>query len=139
MRCDCKPFVSLTVEPLEQSDTIYGITVSTLQSADFDVSDGAMTGTLKYIGSGEPATTWGAGNFMALNFDDLATNATSIKVGLDPSVSSGLVEISEDDHSGIFKVSDKDNQKFVVEITDGVHTTREEYDLRGLTLQSSGA
>lgn len=98
-----------------------------------------MTGTLKYIGSGEPATTWGAGNFMALNFDDLAPNATSIKVGLDPSVSSGLVEISEDDHSGIFKVTDKNNQKFVVEITDGTHTVRDEYDLSGLTLQGAGA
>ena len=102
-------------------------------------SDNSMTGTLKYIGSGEPATTWGAGNFMALNFDDLATNATSIKVGLEPSVSSGLVEISEDDHSGIFKVTDKDNQKFVTVITDGVHTVKTEYDLSGLTLNSSGA
>lgn len=113
--------------------------MSSMQGGDFAVNGRAMTGTLKYIGSGEPATTWGAGNFMALNFDDLAENATSIKVGLDPSVSSGLVEISDEDHSGIFKVTDKNSQKFVVEITDGTHTTREEYDLRGLTLQGSGA
>lgn len=76
---------------------------------------------------------------MALNFDDLATNATSIKVGLEPSVSSGLVEISEDDHSGIFKVTDKNEQKFVTVITDGVHTVKTVYDLSGLTLNSSGA
>lgn len=136
---DCKPFVSLTVEPLAQTDTIYGITVSTLQADDVAVNGTAITGTLKYIGSGEPATTWGAGNFIALNFDDLATNATSIKVGLEPSVSSGLVEISEEDHSGIFKITDKDNQKFVTVVTDGVHTVKTEYDLRGLTLNSSGA
>ena len=136
---DCKPFVSLTVEPLAQTDTIYGITVSTLQGSDVAVNGTAITGTLKYIGSGEPATTWGAGNFIALNFDDLATNATSIKVGLEPSVSSGLVEISEEDHSGIFKITDKDNQKFVTVVTDGVHTVKTEYDLRGLTLNSSGA
>ena len=136
---DCKPFVSLTVEPLAQTDTIYGITVSTLQAEDVAVNGTAITGTLKYIGSGEPATTWGAGNFIALNFDDLATNATSIKVGLEPSVSSGLVEISEEDHSGIFKITDKDNQKFVTVVTDGVHTVKTEYDLRGLTLNSSGA
>ena len=136
---DHKPFVSLTVEPLAQTDEIYGITVSTLQGSDVAVNGTAITGTLKYIGSGEPATTWGAGNFIALNFDDLATNATSIKVGLEPSVSSGLVEISSEDHSGIFKVSDKDNQKFVTVVTDGVHTVKTEYDLRGLTLNSSGA
>ena len=136
---DCKPFVSLTVEPLAQTDTIYGITVSTLQADDVAVNGTAITGTLKYIGSGEPATTWGAGNFIALNFDDLATNATSIKVGLEPSVSSGLVEISEEDHSGIFKITDKDNQKFVTVVTDGVHTVKTEYDLRGLTLNNSGA
>lgn len=76
---------------------------------------------------------------MALNFDNLASNATSIKVGLEPSVSSGLVEISEDDHSGIFKVTDKMNQKFVTVVTDGAHTVRTEYDLSGLTLQDSGA
>ena len=136
---DHKPFVSLTVEPLAQTDTIYGITVSTLQSDDVAVNGTAISGTLKYIGSGEPATTWGAGNFIALNFDDLATNATSIKVGLEPSVSSGLVEISSEDHSGIFKITDKDNQKFVTVVTDGVHTVKTEYDLRGLTLNSSGA
>lgn len=134
MCCNGKPFVSLTVDPLAQNESLYGVAVSSLQSGDFAVSGKAMTGTLKYIGSGEPATTWGAGNFMALNFDNLAENATTIKVGLDPSVSSGLVEISDDDHSGIFKVTDKDNQKFVVEITDGTYTTRDEYDLSGLTL-----
>ena len=136
---DCKPFVSLIVEPLEQSDEIYGITVSTLQGDDVAVNGTAISGTLKYIGSGEPATTWGAGNFIALNFDDLATNATSIKVGLEPSVSSGLVEISAEDHSGIFKITDKNDQKFVTVVTDGVHTVKTEYDLRGLTLNSSGA
>lgn len=139
MPCNGKPFVSLIVEPLEQSDEIYGITVSTLQGDDVAVNGTDISGTLKYIGSGEPATTWGAGNFIALNFDDLATNATSIKVGLEPSVSSGLVEISAEDHSGIFKVSDKDNQKFVTVVTDGAHTVKTEYDLRGLTLNSSGA
>lgn len=136
---DHKPFVSLTVEPLAQTDEIYGITVSTLQGSDVAVNGTAITGTLKYIGSGEPATTWGAGNFIALNFDDLATNATSIKVGLEPSVSSGLVEISAEDHSGIFKITDKNDQKFVTVVTDGVHTVKTEYDLRGLTLNSSGA
>lgn len=101
------------------------------------VANKAMTGTLKYLDEGQLVNRWGAGNFIALKFTDIVPNATSVKVGLDPSYGGGLVEIIDDpDRNGAFKVTDKDEQKFVVEITDGIETIRTEYDLSGLVCET---
>lgn len=105
---------------------------------DLAVADGAITGTLKYLSSGTLVTDWGMGNFMALKFTNNDTKVTSIKVGLDPSQGSGLVEL-DSDMDGVFKVTDKDEQVFVVEYTDGRYVQRDTYDLSELTLNGSGA
>lgn len=102
------------------------------------VADGAITGTLKYLSSGALATDWGAGNFMALKFTNSDTKVTSIRVGLKPSQGSGLVEL-DSDMDGVFKVTDKESQVFVVEATDGKYVHTDTYDLSGLTVQGAGA
>lgn len=99
------------------------------------VGDGAITGTLKYLSTGQLVTDWGAGNFMALKFTSTDDRITSIKVGLDPSQGSGLVELDED-MNGVFKVTDKDAQKFVVVVSGGGASERYEFDLSGLTVES---
>ncbi|MBQ1297530.1 MAG: hypothetical protein IIY21_26040, partial [Clostridiales bacterium] len=58
---------------------------------------------------------------------------TSIKVGMNPSVSSGLVELDED-MLGVFKVTNKDTQRLEVLSTDGNVSFASFYDLSGLTL-----
>ena len=101
------------------------------------IADGAITGTLKYLDSGAIATDWGAGNFMVLKFTP-PEDATSVKVGMRPSVSSGLVElIGDPDMNGVFKVTDKDEQVFVVRTTVGGAINEETYDLSGLTCNAS--
>jgi hypothetical protein len=85
------------------------------------------------LDEGQLVTDWGAGNFMALKFT-VPENATSCKVGLDPSEGSGLVELDED-KDGVFKVADNETQKFVIVTTDGVHTLRQEFDLSELVCQ----
>ena len=96
-----------------------------------------IAGTLKYLSEGPIADHWGAGNFMALKFTNIPATATSVKVGMDPSQSSGLVEIINDpDKNGVFKVTDKRNQKFKVVITDGTNTVTQTYGLKGLTVES---
>ncbi len=102
------------------------------------MADGAITGTLKYVSSGALAADWGAGNFLALKFTDIdTTGLTSLKVGLSPSEGSGLVELLGDpDMDGVFKITDKTTQKFVIEATNGKNTARIEYDLSGLTLET---
>lgn len=102
------------------------------------VSDNAITGTLKYMDADNAITQmWGAGNFLVLKFSDVDERATSVKVGLDPSEGSGLVELLGDpDMNGVFKITDKDTQKFKIVSTDGTLTTTQVFDLSGLTCQN---
>jgi hypothetical protein len=106
------------------------------------ISGDAITGTLKYLNEengGDIVDVWGEGNFIALKFTDLDPNATSIKVGLDPSQSSGLVEIIDDpDKNGVFKVTNKDTQVFkVVSFAPGYTDKTQTFSLSGLTIQNS--
>lgn len=127
----------MTVKAESASTLIYKTPVSDIQS-DVVVSGNTITGTLKYLDEGPIAGYWGAGNFLALKFSDLDPNATSIKVGLNPSQGSGLVEIIGDpDLNGVFKITDKDVQKFRVVITDGHMTKTTDYDLSDLTVLDS--
>jgi hypothetical protein len=117
--------------------TLFSTPVSDIQDG-VTVSGTSITGTLKYLDSGDIADYWGAGNFMALklNSDDWS-QYTSVLVGMDPSASSGLVEIVDDDtHDGVFKVSST-TQKFKVVATNGTETKTVVYDLSGLTLESA--
>jgi hypothetical protein len=85
-------------------------------------------------------SVWGPGNFLALKVSDFDARADKVLIGLDPSVSSGLADIKADpDHNGIFKISDKGEQKLVVVTQSGDHATVKRYDLSGLTLQTAGA
>lgn len=127
---------SLTVAPESDEATLFGTPVSDMQTG-LNVANSAITGTLKYIDSGTLATDWGAGNFMALKFTNIDEDATSVKVGMEPSMGSGLVEILTDpDKNGVFKVTNK-SQKFVVVSTVNGFTNKQIYDLSGLTLLNS--
>lgn len=122
------------VQPVSDGVTLFGTLVSDIQSG-LNVAGGAITGTLKYLDSGDLVTTWGEGNFMALEFLNIDQRATSVRVGMQPSEGSGLVEIIDDpDKNGVFKVTNT-AQKFVVITSDGTHTSTAQYDLTGLTLE----
>ena len=110
----------------------WGTTVSTMQTG-VTVANGAITGTLHKLTSGSLVDVWGEGYFLALKFTKDNANATSIKVGLRPSVSSGLVELDAD-MDGVFKITDKNAQVFVIQCSDGEVTYTKTYDLSGLTL-----
>ena len=75
---------------------------------------------------------------MALKFTASNWNSyDSVRVGLDPSQGTGLVEIlSDPDKNGVFKITDKDTQNFVVEARDEATVVRKTYDLSGLTLEN---
>lgn len=126
-----------TVSAVSQTATLFETAVSQIQANDVRVSGGAITGTLHYLDDGPIADHWGAGNFIALQFDNIAANATSILVGLEPSESSGLVEIIDDpDKNGVFKITNKDTQVFRVQVTDGTNTYVTDYNLKGLTCEA---
>ena len=111
----------------------WGTKVNAMQSS-IAVANGAITGTLKKLTTGSLVDVWGEGYFIALKFTKDNAKATSIKVGLRPSVSSGLVELDAD-MDGVMKITDKDKQVFVVRCTDADGNAYESiYDLSGLTL-----
>lgn len=106
------------------------------------VANGAITGTLKYIEGGlSPAGPLaGSGYFLALKWSDPAQTVTSLKVGLIPSASGmDLVECIDDtDRNGVFKITDKDTQKFVIIESQEGRSRTQQYKLNGLTLESTG-
>lgn len=127
----------ITVTPKESTDTIFDYTVSDLQT-NVAIAKNKITGTLNYIDSGSLATRWGAGNFLALDFSSDDWNKyDAILVGMDPSVSSGLVDIKADpDRDGAFKITST-SQKFVVKTLKGDIVETTQYDLSGLVLNAS--
>lgn len=95
------------------------------------VTGNKITGTLKYLsGSNAITDVWGEGYFFCFNMaDNTYTGLDSVKVGLVPSQSSGLVEIINDaDKNGIAKVNDN-TQMFVIEQKKGTETKRQAFDL----------
>ena len=96
-----------------------------------------ITGTLKYLDTGSLVDTYGAGNFIALKFSDIPATATSVKVGLEPSEGTGLVELINDpDKNGAFKVTNRFTQNFKIVTTDGTKTTTQIFDLARLNVES---
>ena len=126
---------NVTVASPTANTDFWGTKTSDMQTS-VAVANGAITGTLKKLTSGQLVTDWGEGYFIALKFTKNNDAATSIKVGLRPSLSSGLVELDED-MDGVFKITDKDAQVFVVRCTNADGVSYESiYDLSGLTLQA---
>lgn len=114
---------------------MFNTLVSDIQTGVEVSADNKITGTLKWLDSGDISDYWGAGNFLALKFSDIPDSATSVKVGLNPSQGSGLVEIIDDpDKNGVFKITDPLTQKFNVLTSDGSHTERQVFDLSELVL-----
>lgn len=103
---------------------------------DLAIADGKVTGTLKFLDSGQLVTDWGEGNFMAVVFSNIDADATSVKVGLEPSVSSGLVEL-DDDKDAVLKVTNKTTQKLVAIQSNGSGMyLKQTWDLSDLTCET---
>lgn len=108
---------NVTASSPSASTEYWGTKVSSMQTS-VAVADGKITGTLHKLTSGQLVTDWGEGYFLALKFTKNNAKASSIKVGLRPSLSSGLVELDAD-MDGVFKISDKDAQDFEILCSDG--------------------
>ena len=113
---------------------MFGTPVSDMQD-NVQISGQNITGTLKRLTSGQLVDRWGAGNFLAIKFN-IPSDATSVKVGLDPSYGDGLVEIIDDpDKNGAFKITYKDSQKFKVVTKTPSGTVTQLYNLSGLVCE----
>ena len=120
--------------------TYYDHATSTYQS-NIKVSGYKITGTLKFVEGGlaESGYLAGDGYFLALSLYDSHAEIESmgdVKVGLKPSMGSGLVSIKGDvDDVIVMKITDKNDQRFeVVSTKIGYKTNIQSYDLSGLKL-----
>ena len=136
---------SVIVEP-EAADTTFpwtDLTPGDFQSNVGVGSSNTISGTLKFIEGGlsPDGPLAGDGYFLALKWSDPDTSkVTSLKVGLEPSEGTGLVEAIDDtDRNGVFKITNKNVQKAVLVQSDGVNINKQTLDLSGLTLDSTGA
>ena len=103
--------------------------------SDVAVSGNKITGTLIKQTTGVPAEYWGPGYFIGLKFTP-DSDATTTKVGLSPSMGSGLVALDED-NLAMFKITDKDGQKLKVVSTRTGEDKTWLFDLTGLTFSDS--
>lgn len=131
----------IIVTPKAQDQKIYNVNVSDIQGADVAVlGNRAITGTSKWLSAANEITNvWGAGNFLAVDLTgEDWSKFTSVKVGLEPSAGSGLVDITGNDDA-VFKINDKDAQKLVIVASDGKTTEKQVLSLSGVKLMSAGA
>lgn len=108
--------------------------------SDVTITNGVISGELKFIEGGlsPDGPLAGDGYFIALKWNDPDATATSLKVGLKPSLSGmDLVECIDDtDRNGVFKVTPELNQMLFIVSSNASHTTKQRFDLSGLTFES---
>lgn len=112
--------------------------------SDIAVSDGEVTGELKFIEGGlaPSGPLAGDGYFIALKFSNFAEGLTyeNVKVGLVPSSTGMDLQTLDSDKDAVFKITDKDNQKVkIVQADSAGHKNIQYVGLSGLTLEDAGA
>ena len=111
---------------------------------DVAVVGGKITGTLAFMEGGlsPSGPLAGDGYFLALKFDNFAEGLTyaNVKVGLVPSASGMDLVTLDSDKDAVFKITDKNNQVLKVVQSDSAgHKNVQIFDLKGLTLEETGA
>ena len=109
-----------------------GIKISDMQS-DVRIEGDKIVGKLFKLTEGKLVDRWGEGYFVGLQFSGVdSETVTSCKVGMNPSMDGGLVELKGDpDQNGTFKVSNKGQAFEIQQTVDGI-TTSVMYDCSGL-------
>ena len=128
----------MTLGAESQGTTIYSASVSSLQKNDITVTNGKVSGTLKYFDTpGEIVDYWGAGYFFAFKITGEDAHSTKTLLGLEPSMGTGLVDIHGDaDMNGIAKIENPATQRFkVIQSDNAGHRNVQYWDLSGLTLE----
>lgn len=131
-----KPLTRLTLKAeSDEAGELYGGKVASDLQEDVVVDGNKISGTLKFIEGGLAPSGYlaGDGYFLALHWGNPDTDATSLKVGLNPSAGSGLIECIDDtDRNGVFKIADPKKQKFIILSSNDEQKTKQTFDLSGL-------
>lgn len=132
----------VTLSAVDGTSKLFEVNVSDMQE-NISIDGNDISGTLKYLsGSNAITDVWGEGNFFCFQLSADSWSAyDSVKVGVEPSQGTGLVEIINDpDKNGICKIGDKNTQKFkIIASKAGKPTKTQVFDLSGLTLEEEEA
>ena len=130
----------------DESKSVFEVPVSSLQSGVSVAPDAigvdTFSGTLKYYDdeTSPIGSVWGAGNFLVAKFTDIPADATSVRVGLEPSYGTGLQELINDpDKNALMKVTDKDAQVLKIVTSNATTSTTKTYKLTGLVCETDEA
>lgn len=126
--------LSLT-EPPSDLD-FWGVTPEEAQD-EFAVTGDQITGKLYEMTDESKVIVKdkGKGYYVCIKVTDIDADATSVKIGLEPSMGSGLVEIIDDpDKAGIFKVTYKESQILKVIQSNDTCKRTQCFSLAGLEL-----
>lgn len=116
-------------------ETVYEHNVSDLQE-NIEITNGKITGTLKYTDEGALPSYWGAGYFIVLKFADFPTGTTACYAGVSPSMGSGAGDVFEDsDHTLVAKITDRKTQRLKVTTIAGDIFRTQYFDLSGLDIE----
>lgn len=102
-------------------------------------ANNVISGKLKFVEGGVPEAGFDEdGYYLTLHWSDPDEDATSLKVGLQPSaIGMDLVErIDDTDRNGLFKVTPDLNQRFVIIQSNANGNTKQYFSLEGLTFES---
>lgn len=124
------PKSDITVTAMTGS--VWGKSIADFQE-NIVVTNNKATGTLKYFEGWGSGTLADPGYFIALQFSNIPESATSVRVGMNPSTGTGLVELDED-KNGVFRVTSITQQELQIVYTVDGENHVQNIDLSGLTL-----
>lgn len=103
---------------------------------DLAVSGGKITGTLKYLTTGQLVTDWGEGYFIAVGFDDFSDGLTyeDVQVGLSPTEGSGLITL-DSDKDAVMHITDPSQKIMAVQTDANGHKRAQFWDLSAITYE----
>ena len=126
----------MTIAPESQTTTVFGKSVSAIQSADTAITNNVVSGTLPYIahwtGYSPSDDEMASGNYLALKFTK-ASNVTKVTVQMIPGNKPAL-ELDED-MNAVFRIADTSQVIEVKAYTDTELVQETTLALTDLTLE----
>ena len=98
------------------------------------VSGGKITGTLKYLTTGQLVNDWGEGYFIAVGFSNYSSGLTyaNTEVGIVPTQGAGLVHL-DSDQDAVLKVTDKTQRITAIQTDANGHKRQQFWSLADIT------
>ena len=102
--------------------------------SSLSASGGKITGTLKYLTTGQLVNDWGEGYFIAVGFSNYSDGLTyaDVEVGITPTEGAGLVHL-DSDQDAVLKVTNKTQRITAIQTDASGHKRQQFWSLADIT------